>query len=116
MSSGICPIPPASSLTKPCGLPVPTSKTWDSHTPKTTLSSECKLSGADPSTSALRWGLSAGRSVLHGLLRPLLREGKRTSGERAGLRGAVPAIQGRPGVGAAGGLGQWLSKPGFWLC
>lgn len=47
--------------------------------------------------------------MLRGLLRPLLREKREgrtwASGERAGLRGAAPAIRGRPGVQTAGGLG-----------
>ena len=63
------------------------------HTPKTTLSSECRSSGADTGTSPLRLGLSAGRSpVLRGLLRRLLRARK---GRAA--RGPVEREQGCAG-------------------
>ena len=83
---------------------MPTSKLGIPH-PETTLSSECRLSGADPSTSPLRLGLSGEVSCVALVAEAATERRKRTSGERAGLHGVVPAIRGHPGMETAGGLG-----------
>ena len=88
MPSGVCPILPASSLTKPLRIACAASKLGIPH-PKNRFDQGVQVVWADTSTSPLRLGLSAGRPpVLRGLMR-LLRETK-----GGAVRGAVEREQG----------------------